>query len=141
MSSTKDSPLESVASAVTANRAALRAAEEAAADQREAIFRAVDGGASVAEIQRATGLSRKRVDEILKSRPSDGRAERLGRLLDAVRAASVRSRDARAATEETVERQRAAVKTAVDAGVTVTEIHRTTGLMRPNIYRALRERK
>lgn len=67
----KDELIAQVKAASEANKGALEAASAAADAQRDAIYAALDGGVSIADTCRATGLSRTRVNTFITRRKAE----------------------------------------------------------------------
>ena len=67
----KDTLISQVKAAVEENKRALAEADRAASAQREAIYAALDGGVSIAETCRITGLSRTRINVLIQRRKAE----------------------------------------------------------------------
>ena len=67
----RDTLIAQVKAASAENRRALEAAAAAADAQRAAIYAALDGGVSIADTCRATGLSRTRINALITRRRAE----------------------------------------------------------------------
>jgi len=132
--------LATIPIAMEKSHAARAAATQAADDRRRAIYEAVDGGATVAQVQRASGLTRARIEAILRDRDDDPRAEKVQRLLNAVEVSAHTYRLAEKEMSEADRNQRRAILAAMDSGIGVSTVQATTGLGRSRINRIREER-
>ena len=132
--------LATIPAALEKSHAARAAAAQAAEERRRAIHQAVDAGATVAQIQRASGLTRARIEAILREREDDPRAEAVQRLLNVVEASAHDYRRAEKEMSVADRNQRRAILAAMDAGFGVSAVQAVTGLGRSRINRIREER-
>lgn len=136
-----DGALSAVSTAAERTRSALEAKAAAVDAQNAAIRAAHDGGASVAQLVAASGLTRSAVHKILASGDGTDRQERVQRLLRGVEAAADRCREARDRAAGVASERRSSIVSAVDAGVRVADVQRAAGLSRARVEAILQDRE
>lgn len=140
-SRTADGALAAVSTAADLTRSALAAKDTAVEGQSAAIRIAHDGGASVAQLVAASGLSRGAVHKILAAGEDIDRQERVRRLLADVESAAQRCRQARESATGASAERRSSIVEAIDAGARVVDVQRAAGLSRARVDAILQDRE
>lgn len=135
-----DGALSAVSTAAERTRSALDAKAAAVDVQSAAIRAAHDGGATVAQLVAASGLTRSAVHKILAAGDDADRQERVRQLLLEVEAAAERCREARDLAADVAAERRSSIVSAVEAGVRVADVQRAAGLSRARVDAILQER-
>ncbi|MGN5238074.1 hypothetical protein [Rhodococcus sp. SJ-3] len=140
-SRTADGSLAAVSTAADQTRSALAATDAAVEGQNAAIRTAHDGGATVAQLVAASGLSRGAVHKILAAGDGADRQVRVRRLLADVESAAERCRQARECAAGASAERRSSIARAIDEGARVVDVQRATGLSRARVDAILQERE